>query len=99
MLDLGTDNQALLSDSHYLGIRRPRLRGDEYYDRLEECMVAIRQRWPHALVQFEDFSSDKASTILDSYRHDQLCFNDDIQGTGATLLAGVLSSLRVKSMR
>eukprot|EP00658_Telonema_sp_P-2_P082714 TRINITY_DN8794_c0_g1_i1.p1 TRINITY_DN8794_c0_g1~~TRINITY_DN8794_c0_g1_i1.p1 ORF type:complete len:423 (+),score=111.19 TRINITY_DN8794_c0_g1_i1:54-1322(+) len=99
MLDLGTDNEELLNDPFYLGVRQKRLQGEEYFERLEECMVAIRQRWPQAMVQFEDFSSDKASTILDMFRDDSLCFNDDIQGTGATLLSGVLSSLRVKGMR
>ncbi len=53
-------------------------------------MAAIRNRWPNCLVQFEDFSSDKAQFILDRYRERHLCFNDDIQGTGATSLAGIL---------
>lgn len=59
-------------------------------------MQAVRHRWPNVLVQFEDFSSDKAQTLLNHYRHDHLCFNDDIQGTGATTLAGVLGALRAK---
>lgn len=63
---------------------------------LDEFMAAIQTRWPKALIQFEDFSSDKASPILDMYRHDYLCFNDDVQGTGAAVLAGILGSLKQK---
>jgi len=99
MLDLGTDNEKLLADPYYLGVRQQRLKGEAYYEAIEECMQAIRQRFPNALVQFEDFSSDKASKILNMFRHDSLVFNDDIQGTGATLLSGVLSALRVRGMR
>jgi len=58
--------------------------------------AAVRHRWPKVLVQFEDFSSDKAQKLLNKYRHSQLCFNDDIQGTGATTLAGVFGALRAK---
>ena len=60
---------------------------------------AVTHRWPKVLIQFEDFSSDKAQTILNKYRKDVLCFNDDIQGTGATALAGVLGALRAKGER
>ena len=96
-LDFGTDNEELLSDPKYRGRRHPRLRGDEYLSLVDEFMQAVYTRYPRALVQFEDFSSDKASTILSRYRDRYLCFNDDIQGTGATVLAGVLGALRLQS--
>jgi len=96
VLDVGTDNQELLDDKFYLGVQKPRMKGKEYFDLVEEFMLAARYRWPDALIQFEDFSSDKAQKLLNLYRHDHLCFNDDIQGTGATTLAGLLSALRAK---
>lgn len=63
---------------------------------MDEFINAAVHRWPDVLIQFEDFSSDKAQTILNKYRNEVLCFNDDIQGTGATTLAGVLGALRAK---
>jgi malate dehydrogenase (oxaloacetate-decarboxylating)(NADP+) len=96
VLDVGTDNDELLNDPFYLGVPRRRLRGNDYFFLVEEFMEAVRFRWPNVLVQFEDFSSDVAQTLLDSYREDHLCFNDDIQGTGSTALAGVLSAIRAK---
>jgi malate dehydrogenase (oxaloacetate-decarboxylating)(NADP+) len=63
---------------------------------VDEFMEAVRYRWPNVLVQFEDFDSRVAQTILDKYRHKHLCFNDDIQGTGATALAGLMGALRAK---
>jgi malic enzyme len=69
---------------------------DEYYRLMGEFLEAVRERWPHVVVQFEDFSSDVAHPILHKYRHHQVCFNDDIQGTGAVALAGVLTALRAQ---
>lgn len=63
---------------------------------MDEFIQAVHHRWPNVLIQFEDFSSDKAQLLLDRYRNDVLCFNDDIQGTGATTLAGCLGGLRAK---
>ena len=96
VLDVGTDNEALLKDKFYLGVQKPRLHGAEYYHLVDEFVQAVRHRWPDVLIQFEDFSSDKAQKILNKYRDEILCFNDDIQGTGATTLAGVLGGLRAK---
>ena len=96
MLDFGTDNQELLNDPRYTGYRAPRLRGDAYLSLLDEFMQAVFARYPNTLLQFEDFSSDKASALLAKYRDRYLCFNDDIQGTGATVLAGVLGALRMQ---
>lgn len=96
VLDVGTDNQELLNDRFYLGVQKQRLRGAEYYQLVDEFMAAVRFRWPNVLVQFEDFNSSVAQKLLDKYRDHHLCFNDDIQGTGATALAGLLSALRAK---
>jgi len=96
VIDAGTDNEELLEDEFYLGVPEKRLKGRDYYKLIDEFMQAVKNRWPNVLVQFEDFSSDKAQTILNHYRNDHLCFNDDIQGTGATTLAGILSALRAK---
>lgn len=92
MLDTGTNNKMLLEDPYYLGMQHPRLQGEAFWSMVDEFMRAVRHRWPMALVQFEDFSSDHAADVLNAYRLKQLCFNDDIQGTGATVLAGALSA-------
>lgn len=96
VLDVGTNNEQLLEDEFYLGAQKPRLRGPEYYQLVDEFMAAVRYRWPNVLVQFEDFDSSVAQRLLDKYRDDHLCFNDDIQGTGATSLAGLLGAIRAK---
>lgn len=92
MLDTGTNNEQFLNDPFYLGMQHPRLTGEAFWSVVDEFMRAVRHRWPNALVQFEDFSSDHAADVLNAYRLKQLCFNDDIQGTGATVLAGALSA-------
>lgn len=96
MLDVGTDNEELLQDEFYLGVQKKRLRGAEYHHLLDEFMDAVQHRWPNVLVQFEDFDSSVAQRLLDKYRGKHLCFNDDIQGTGATTLAGLLGAIRAK---
>lgn len=96
VLDCGTDNEENLKDPNYIGMPVRRLQGWEYYQLVEEFMDAVRFRWPNVLVQFEDFSSDKAQILLNKYRDKVLTFNDDIQGTGATTLAGILGALRAK---
>lgn len=93
---MGTDNKELLEDEFYLGNQKERLRGPEYYHLVDEFMDAVRYRWPNVLVQFEDFDSSVAQRLLDKYRDEHLCFNDDIQGTGATTLAGLLGAIRAK---
>ena len=94
MLDCGTNNEKLLQDPYYLGMQHKRLQGEEYYSLVHEFIESVYARWPNALVQFEDFQSQHAAGILNAYRNRVLCFNDDIQGTGATTLAGILSALR-----
>jgi malate dehydrogenase (oxaloacetate-decarboxylating)(NADP+) len=95
MLDLGTNNASLREDPLYLGERIPRLSGDAYYAAVDAFVRAVHGRWPRALIQFEDFSNDHAFPLLARYRDDILCFNDDIQGTGAVALAGIMSALRI----
>ena len=99
-LDVGTDNQALLQDPYYIGLVQNRLRGDAYFELIDEFLDAVRRRFPDVFVQFEDFSSDVAMDILKYYRDDMcssrepVCvFNDDIQGTGAVVVAGLFSGL------
>ena len=95
MLDVGTNNEELLSDNLYLGEQHRKPAGDEYYELVYEFMIAARDRWPKALIQFEDFTNDHAFSLLHKYRSRFLSFNDDLQGTGAVALAGLLAALRV----
>ncbi len=95
-LDVGTNNAALLEDPLYLGVRKERLRGDPYYEVIDRFVQAVKKVHPHVLVQWEDFSRQTAFTVLDKYRESLLSFNDDIQGTGALVVAGVMASLRIR---
>ncbi len=95
MLDVGTDNESLLDDPLYTGIRRPRLRGAAYDDLVDEFVAAVQERWPDALLQFEDFATANAFRLLERYRHRLCTFNDDIQGTAAVTLAGIFGTDRV----
>ncbi len=88
-IDVGTNNEALLNDPMYLGFQHNRLRGQEYFDLIDEFVAAVKDKFPNALIQFEDFSTDNAYKLLNRYRHQCLCFNDDIQGTAAVVLAGI----------
>ena len=94
-LDVGTDNQALLADELYLGWREPRLRGAAYQELVDELVDAVKRRFPGALLQWEDFKKQIAFDHLDRYRDVITSFNDDIEGTAAVALAGVMASGRV----
>jgi len=95
-LDVGTDNAALLNDPNYLGWWHPRLVGEEYLDFIRRFAKAFKAVFPQALCQWEDFSKQKAFAIRDTYLHDLVSFNDDIQGTGAVTLAAVLNAMKIK---
>ncbi|KAK7340216.1 hypothetical protein VNO77_20914 [Canavalia gladiata] len=96
MLDVGTNNQSLLENRLYLGVRQPRLEGEEYLSIMDEFMEAVHARWPKAIVQFEDFQMKWAFETLKRYRNRFCMFNDDVQGAAGVAFAGLLGAVRAQ---
>ena len=95
LLDVGTDNEERLENPVYIGWRHHRVRGDEYDAFVDVFVNSVKKRWPHVLLQWEDFAGSNAARLLARYK-DQLCtFNDDIQGTAAVATATLLSAINV----
>ncbi|WP_424950171.1 NAD-dependent malic enzyme [Deinococcus sp.] len=98
-LDVGTDRQDLIGDPLYLGVHHTRLTGAEYDEFLDRFVEGVSARYPKAIIQWEDFAKGAAFRVLDRYRKVIPSFNDDVQGTGAMALAGLLSAARIKNER
>lgn len=98
MLDVGTNNVEYLHDPFYLGLAQNRITGDAYNELVDEFIKSATETFPQALIQFEDFLTPNAYSLLNKYRDDVLCFNDDIQGTAGVALAGVYASTRISGL-
>ncbi|KAI3833108.1 hypothetical protein MKX03_021386 [Papaver bracteatum] len=96
MIDVGTNNEKLLKDPLYLGLQQNRLEGEEYISIVDEFMEAVFTRWPHVIVQFEDFQTKWAFKLLQRYRNTYRMFNDDVQGTAGVAIAGLLGAVRAQ---
>ncbi|MEW6990901.1 NAD-dependent malic enzyme [Colwelliaceae bacterium 6441] len=99
MLDVGTNNEKLLNDPMYMGARHHRIEQDKYDEFLDMFIQAVKRRWPHVLLQFEDFAQPNATPLLTKYRDEICCFNDDIQGTAAVTVGTLLAACRSKGVK
>jgi malate dehydrogenase (oxaloacetate-decarboxylating) len=95
-LDVGTNNERLINDPLYLGYRQPRITGQRYETFIERFVLGVQRNFPNALIQWEDFAKHNAFALLDRYRERVLSFDDDIQGTGATACASLLTAMRIQ---
>ncbi len=95
VLDVGTDNSELLQSDFYVGWKHERIRGPEYDEFVELALSAIHRKWPHAVIQFEDFGASNSLRLLDKYFDRLCCFNDDIQGTAAVTVGSLIAASRV----
>jgi malate dehydrogenase (oxaloacetate-decarboxylating) len=98
-LDVGTDREDLLGNPAYLGLRQKRARGAEYFGLMDQVVDALRARWPRVVLQWEDLSKDTAFDVLQRYRKRIASFNDDIQGTGAVALSGLLGACSLRGRK
>ncbi|KAI3404230.1 MAE1 [Candida oxycetoniae] len=98
-VDAGTNNEKLLRDPLYMGNRFPRVEGKEYYDFMDKVIMAYKKRFPSSVLHFEDFSTLAAKTLLDKYRDQLACFNDDMQGTGCVIVASIKAAMKVTNRK
>ncbi|MFN2355264.1 MAG: malic enzyme-like NAD(P)-binding protein, partial [Desulfopila sp.] len=98
-LDVGTNNEALLADDEYLGWRHERLQGEEYLQFVGRFARAFRNVFPNAVCQWEDFFKQNAYSTRDAFADELISFNDDIQGTGAAVLASILTAMKIKRQK
>ncbi|MGM0536567.1 MAG: NAD-dependent malic enzyme [Pseudomonadota bacterium] len=96
MLDVGTNNQALLDDPMYMGWRHRRVSQEEYDAFMAEFIAAVKRRWPGVLLQFEDFAQANALPLLDRYRDELCCFNDDVQGTASVVVGTLMAACQAR---
>ena len=99
MLDVGTNNEKLLNDPMYMGLRQKRVSQAEYDEFVDLFIQAVKRRWPEAIIQFEDFAQPNAMPLLQRYREQVCCFNDDIQGTAAVTVGTLLAACRTKGVK
>ncbi|WP_213880708.1 NAD-dependent malic enzyme [Pseudomonas sp. dw_358] len=99
VLDVGTNNQELLDDPMYMGWRHPRVTGKDYDEFIELFIQGVKRRWPDVLLQFEDFAQTNAMPLLERYRDQLCCFNDDIQGTASVAVGTLLAACKVKGQK
>ncbi|SFT77944.1 malate dehydrogenase (oxaloacetate-decarboxylating) [Kosakonia arachidis] len=99
MLDVGTNNSKHLENPLYMGWRHPRISDDDYIEFMDMFIDAIKARWPNVLLQFEDFAQKNATKLLNRYRHQLCCFNDDIQGTAAVTTGTLIAASQAAGIR
>ena len=98
-LDVGTNNEKLLNDPMYMGSRHKRIEQEKYDEFVELFIQAMQRRWPHAMLQFEDFAQPNAMPLLNRYKNEICCFNDDIQGTASVTVGTLLAACRTKGAK